>query len=85
VFNVEVMLRDVVILWPELAVLCFILISILVSRLCVTVEYNHTSKLEVSRKSRSFLRLLKSSKSFKLEIWYKRCELQLTHQLFISV
>jgi len=45
------------------------------SGLSVAVEYNHSSRLEVNRKSRSLLRLLKSSKSFKLEIWYKRLEL----------
>lgn len=35
-------------------------------------EYNQTFKLEVNRKSRSFLRLLKSSKTFKFDVYYKR-------------
>jgi len=36
----------------------------------VILEYNHSSKLEVSRKSRSLLRVLKSTKCCKLEVWY---------------
>ena len=35
-------------------------------------EYEHTFKLEVNRKSRAFLRLLKSSKVLKLDVYYKR-------------
>ncbi|ESO05589.1 hypothetical protein HELRODRAFT_191334 [Helobdella robusta] len=35
-------------------------------------EFNHVTKLEVNRKSRSFLRLLKSSKTFKMDVYYKR-------------
>lgn len=48
-------------------------------RLCVILEYNHSVKLEVNRKARSLLRLLKSSKCCKLEVWYKRSDLMHQH------
>lgn len=35
-------------------------------------EYNQSFKVEVNRKSRSFLRLLKSNKFFKFDVYYKR-------------
>ena len=36
------------------------------------LEYNQSFKLEANRKSRAFLRLLKSSKCFKFDVYYKR-------------
>ena len=35
-------------------------------------EYDQTFKLQITRKSRAFLRLLKSSKTVKFDVYYKR-------------